>query len=180
MDRQGNRMWVLLQFPTQKYFVYENQDPICPCIKIQNSYDKSLRAKMQLGSYRFSCTNIAVGGGGVFAEKQITAHASDLSLEGVVWQMDKLLSGFDRIVELYKRWAELEFDSCSLARVLARLPTRASEAVGHGILTSGVERVYSAFDIATSHATHSMLSVPSAFNTLERINQGFQQHFSTG
>ncbi len=52
---------------------------------------------MQAGSYHFSCTNIAVGGGGVFTKSEITAHADDFSIEGTVWQLDKLLSGLIKL-----------------------------------------------------------------------------------
>jgi len=40
-----------------------------------------------------------------------------------------------------------------------------------------VESVYSAYNIATNHATHRMRSVRTAFELLERINRDFQQQF---
>jgi hypothetical protein len=66
VDRQGARMRAIFKYPTLAQPVL-GRDEICPCLMIQNTYDGTSRIAIQIGAFRFVCTNLAVGGGGVFA-----------------------------------------------------------------------------------------------------------------
>ena len=39
-------------------------DQICPCLKLENSYDGTSKVTVHIGAFRFVCMNLAVGGGG--------------------------------------------------------------------------------------------------------------------
>lgn len=180
VDRGGGRMRALFKFPALAQSVYGSGDEICPCIKIQNTYDTTSRIMVHIGAFRFVCTNLAVGGGGVFAGGFMAVHAGEIPIEKIAQQLGEFLSGFEQIVETYRSWIDLRFDPDRLGGILKELPTRAREAIGEGILTSGVETVYSAYNIATGYATHRMRSAHTAFDTLKRINRGFQRQFPIG
>src|SRR3990172_6707495 len=64
VDRAGARMRSVFKFPSVTEEI-EPKDEICPCLKIQNTYDGKSRVTIHLGAFRFVCTNLAVGGGGV-------------------------------------------------------------------------------------------------------------------
>src|SRR5439155_22516684 len=66
VDRQGARMRAIFKFPALASPVL-GRDEICPCLQVRNTYDGSARIAVHIGAFRFVCTNLAVGGGGVFA-----------------------------------------------------------------------------------------------------------------
>jgi hypothetical protein len=80
-------------------------DELFPCLKIQNTYDGSSRIAIHIGAFRFVCTNLAVGGSGVFAGGFMAVHAGEVPITEVTKQLTSYLEGFEEIVELYQRWA---------------------------------------------------------------------------
>jgi hypothetical protein len=66
VDRRGARMRALFKFPALARAIV-GDDEICPCLQIRNTYDAASRITVHIGAFRFVCTNLAVGGGGVFA-----------------------------------------------------------------------------------------------------------------
>jgi hypothetical protein len=176
VDRNGGRMRALYKFPALAQSV-TGGDEICPCIKIQNSYDATSRISIHIGAFRFVCTNLAVGGGGIFAGGFMAVHAGHIPLERVSEQLGSFLRRFESIVSGYRVWNETEFDWQRLGAILDSLPLRSSRHIGEAIRGSGVQRVWSAYNVATNYATHRLRSAPKAFELLELINRGFQRQF---
>lgn len=178
VDRGGARMRALYKFPALAEAV-QGTDAICPCIKIQNTYDTTSRISAHIGAFRFVCTNLAVGGGGVFAGGFMAVHAGEIMLEELAVRLSSYLKDFSRIVETYRRWSEQQLDQERLDQALKALPKRAEERIRLRTAREGAQTVYHAYNTATFYATHELRSARSAFDLLELINQRFQRFFST-
>jgi hypothetical protein len=171
VDRGGVRMRAVFKFPALARPV-TGDDEICPCLKIQNTYDGTTRISVHIGAFRFVCTNLAVGGGGF-----MSVHAGDIPIEEAATQLASYLAGFENIVSLYRSWAERPLDQERMADLLDQLPKRPAEDIRQEVAQSPTPTVYAAYNAATRHATHRMRSFRGAFELLERINRGFQEHF---
>jgi hypothetical protein len=176
VDRGGARMRALFKFPSLARPISKDDD-VCPCIKIQNTYDTTSRIMVHIGAFRFVCTILAVGGGGIFAGGFMAVHSGEIPVEKIAEQLGSYLSNFDSIAETYRRWTKQRFDRDQLDTVIQVLPKRAGQVIEQGIRRSQVESVYAAYNIATNYATHRRRSVRTAFDLLERINRTFQQQF---
>jgi len=176
VDHGGARMRAIFKFPTLAEPV-KNGDVICPCLKIQNTYDGTSRVSVHIGAFRFVCTNLAVGGGGVFAGGFMSVHAGDIPIEEVARQLASYLSGFEAVVALYRLWAGRKLPPEDLPALLEPLPKRHAEAIGQECSRTGAATVYAAYNVATHRATHEMRSYRTAFDLLARINHAFQERF---
>lgn len=176
VDRGGAQMRALFKFPALAQPV-SGRDDICPCLQVRNTYDGTARIAVHIGAFRFVCTNLAVGGGGVFAGGFMSMHAGEIPLEGITEQLSTYLSGFDRIVALYRVWREQPFDHDRLNDLLDDVPNHAAKQIWDGILEQDGPSVYDAYNRATWVATHQMRSARTAFELLARINSTFQELF---
>ena len=178
VDSKGARMRALFKFPALAQAIHSTgQDQICPCIKIQNTYDTTSRIMVHIGAFRFVCTNLAVGGGGIFAGGFMSVHSGEIPIDKIAEQLGSYLTDFGRIVETYRRWEAEELSWERMGKVLDELPTRAAKRIERRVTDNRVNSVFNAYNAATNHATHQMRSARSAFDLLERINKLFQQHF---
>jgi hypothetical protein len=175
VDRQGARMRAILKFPALVQPVTQG-DEICPCLKIQNTYDGTSRIAIHIGAFRFVCTNLAVGGGGVFAGGFMSIHAGEIPLEEVAEQVSAYLAGFEKIVVMYRYWADKWLEPGAVAKLLERISTGHTQRILE-VFASRKPTVYEAYNVATYYATHQMRSYRTAFDLLERINRNFQKHF---
>jgi len=175
VDRQGARMRAIFKFPALAQPVLQGDD-ICPCLKIQNTYDGTARIAIHIGAFRFICTNLAVGGGGVFAGGFMSIHAGEIPLEKVAEQVSTYLAGFEKIAHMYRCWTQKWLEQGSLAKVLGGISVRHASRISE-VFVSRRPTVYEAYNSATHYATHEMRSFRTAFDLLERINFGFQEHF---
>lgn len=176
VDCHGARMRAIFKFPALVTPVHAG-DNICPCLKIENTYDGTSRIAIHIGAFRFVCTNLAVGGGGVFAGGFVSIHAGEIPIEGVVEQLSAYLTGFEAIVERYRAWTERSLDQVLLAPIFDKMPKRAAKGISDAIIESEAVTVYDAYNAATDYATHRMRSYRGAFDLLDRINRGFQKSF---
>ncbi len=177
IDRAGARMRALFKFPGLAKPVVE-PDSICPCLKIHNTYDGTSRIGIQIGAFRFVCTNLAVGGGGVFAGGFLSAHLGEVPLEEVAARLASYLLAFDDIVELYRSWTSQPFEWAAVNPVVETLPSKACEAVVEAIAQQPCRTVFDAYNVATDYATHRTRSARTAFELLARVNRGFQEGFA--
>lgn len=178
VDRGGARMRALFKFPALAQPV-QGKDNVCPCIRITNSYDATSRISVHIGSFRFVCTNLAVGGGGVFASGFMSIHAGEIPINEIAEKLRSYLTGFDAIIETYRRWNNQRLDWEAMGAVIDDLPTRAGKRIERAVMENRVNTVYTAYNSATRYATHEMRSARSAFDLLEQINAGFQRYFSS-
>jgi hypothetical protein len=153
-------------------------DSICPCLRIQNTYDGTSRVGVHIGAFRFVCTKLAVGGGGVFAGGFMAVHAGEIPIEEASEQLASYLQSFDSIVKLYRRWTEQRLERDSVKGILEELPKRPAAKIGHELERRSSLSVFEAYNVATYHATHRMRSFRTAFDLLEKVNRAFQERFS--
>jgi len=175
VDRQGARMRALFKFPALARPVLSGDD-ICPCLKIQNTYDGTSRIAIHIGAFRFVCTNLAVGGGGVFAGGFMSIHAGEIPLEKFTEQASKYLGGFDQIVETYRLWAAEWLEAGSLDTILEGISSWHRKQIRQ-VFAARRPTAYEVYNAATFYATHKTRSYRIAFDLLERINRGFQKRF---
>lgn len=175
VDRQGARMRAIFKFPALARPALHGDD-ICPCLKIQNTYDGTSRIAIHIGAFRFVCTNLAVGGGGVFAGGFMSIHAGEIPLDEVAEQVSTYLAGFAKIVETYRSWSEWWLEQGSFGKALEGISTWHAKRITEAFQKQK-PTVYEAYNTATYYATHEMRSYRKAFDLLERINRAFQKHF---
>ncbi|MEX2526461.1 MAG: DUF932 domain-containing protein [Gemmatimonadota bacterium] len=176
LDRGGARMRAVFKFPSLTGSVADG-DKLCPCIKIQNTYDGTSRITVHIGAFRFVCTNLAVGGGGAFAGGFMAVHSGEIPVDEIAQQLGSYLTGFDRILWTYQMWSEMPLDQDRVDQILEPLPERTANTIRERIAASANRTAYAAYNAATWHATHRMRSYRSAFELLRHINRGFQEHF---
>jgi hypothetical protein len=176
VDRDGARMRALFKFPVLAEAVSDGNE-ICPCIKLENTYDATSRISIHIGAFRFVCTNLAVGGGGVFAGGFMSIHSGEIPIAEVGEQLASYLRCFESIVGLYRFWNELPVRSESLTPIFTGMPKRHSDRIMEEISGERGLTTYKAYNTATRYATHCMRSYRTAFDLLENINHGFQKLF---
>ena len=176
VDRQGARMRALFKFPALARPVV-GDDEICPCLQVRNTYDGSARIALHIGAFRLVCTNLAVGGGGVFAGGFVSIHAGEIPVEAMGTKLAEYLHGFEAIVATYKYWSETRPSVQDLDFVLKRSLGGRFETLRDDLTSAPPATVFGAYNKLTHHATHSMRSARTAFAMLENINSSFQARF---
>lgn len=174
VDRGGARMRAIFKFPALARPLQAN-DTICPCLTVENSYDAKSRIAIHIGAFRFVCTNLAVGGGGVFAGGFVSLHAGEIRIEEVASQLASFLSGFEGIISLYRAWQAMPLTEAVLNDALDSFPLRAKAEVERWIAASLAKTVYDAYNAATYVATHEMRSITAGLELLGLANRGFQE-----
>jgi hypothetical protein len=176
VDRQGARMRAIFKFPALASPILGG-DEICPCLQVRNTYDGSARIAVHIGAFRFVCTNLAVGGGGFFAGGFVSIHAGEIPIEKMVDQLAQYLTGFNRIVGLYRQWSERRPEAGTLSSIFEQSLKGRPEGLWDQVLQAAPATVFDAYNVMTDFATHRMRSYRTAFDLLERINAGFQERF---
>ena len=107
----------------------------------------------------------------------MSVHTGEIPLEEVAKQLSSYLRDFERIVDLYRFWADLPVDPETQHELLGALPRRPAKAIREEIAQLEGPTVYAAYNAGTHYATHQMRSYRTAFNLLMRINRSFQEHY---
>lgn len=176
VDRQGARMRAVFKFPALARPVL-GRDEICPCLQVRNTYDGTARIAVHIGAFRFVCTNLAVGGGGVFAGGFVSIHAGEIPIENMADQLADYLTRFGQIVELYRHWSERRAEADALSSIFEKSLKGRPEGLWDEVLQAAPATVFDAYNTMTNYATHRMRSYGRAFQLLEQINTGFQKAF---
>lgn len=166
--RRGSRMRALFTFKTITKPVAP-KDIFSPIVRVGNSYDGSMRVIIEIGAYRYSCTNMAVGGNGVFARGFSAIHSGEIKLDTIKTDLEEYLSKFDGIVELYKRWMDTPWGPGDVKKAKEMVGKRREE-----IVPVKAAHRYEAYNRLTDYGTHQMKSAPAAFDFLGRVNRLFQ------
>jgi hypothetical protein len=176
VDRQGARMRALFKFPDWARPVSDSGE-ICPCLKLETTYDGSSRSAFHLGAFWFVCTNLSVGGGGVFAGGFMSVYSGEIPVEEIADQLAIYLQEFEAIVKLYRFWSETPVRQESLIQIFQGVSKRHTDRIFQDLSVQNCESIYKAYNVATRYATHQMRSYRTAFDLLETINRGFQKQF---
>lgn len=173
VSKGGAQMSALFKFPALAQPVVAGDD-ICPCIKFVNSYDATQKIQLMMGAFRFVCTNLAVGGGGVFACGFVSLHTGEINVDEIGERLAKYLLGFETILETYRHWREIPMVSADRKELLAPLAKRHRECILSAVKG---QTVYDLYNAATDHATHKVRSARLAFELLDKINATFQSEY---
>lgn len=173
VDRKGARMRALYKFPSLADTVV-GTDEICPCIQVRNTYDGSERISMQIGAFRFVCTNLAMGGGGAFASGFVSIHAGEIPVEEMAGRLSDYLTRFDAIASLYRTWAEMPIETERLTCLLAEVLADRHPGLKDTMMLMPPPTMFAAYNQLTDYATHRMGSPRLAFEMLDRVNRVWQ------
>ena len=176
VDRRGARMRAIFKFPALRQALTRG-DEICPCVQIANTYDGTSRIRVSIGAFRFVCTNLAVGGGGVFTGGFMAVHAGEIPVEDVGQQLTEFLSGFEYIIRIYQAWMGMPLEVELLSEAFNGMGQRHRTRICEQLDAVAGCSVYAAYNAATAYATHETRSAAVAFALLKQINQGFQEQF---
>ena len=176
VDRGGARLRAVYKFPALTQAIARG-DEVCPCLQVRNTYDGTSRIGLHIGAFRFVCTNLAVGGGGVFAGGFMAVHAGEIPIEAVAEELASYLRGFDTIADLYRAWQDMPVSTEILDRLHVDDFAGQPDGLREAWLTARPTTVYAAYNAATDFASHRMRSATVAFRLLERLNRVFQEHF---
>lgn len=176
VDHRGAQMRAIFKFPSLAQPIV-GSDEVCPCIQVRNTYDGTSRISLQIGAFRFVCTNLAVGGGGVFAGGFMSIHAGEIPIESIAERLTNYLTQFDRIVQTYQRWSSEQLAQESLRTVVSNVLKGRHEALQAEVIRAAPATVFEAYNRLTHHATHKMRTARRAFAMLEAINGTFQREF---
>jgi hypothetical protein len=176
VDRSGARMRALYKFPALASPINGN-DEVCPCLQVRNTYDGSARIALHIGAFRFVCTNLAVGGGGVFAGGFVSIHAGEIPIEKMADQLAGYLTRFGAIVAAYRQWSGQRATRDDIEVVVRQALNGRFDDLRQQLLQAAPTSVFDLYNRLTNHATHSMRSARTAFDMLERVNAAFQRRF---
>lgn len=173
--KRGAKMRALFKFPTiQRHVV--SDDALCPVVRIVNSYDTSTRITIEVGAFRFVCTNFAIGGGGIFSAGFNAIHQGEIDIQKVQEQLEYFLNHFDQIIETFRRWRDTPWhpeDAQTLSGYLANFGNRNLNRIGALTAPEKIENRFRAYNEFTFAATHGMRTANAAFNFLDATNAGF-------
>lgn len=173
VDRKGARMRALYKFPSLADTVVET-DEICPCIQVRNTYDGSERISMQIGAFRFVCTNLSIGGGGAFASGFVSIHAGEIPVEEMAGRLSDYLTRFEAIVSLYRLWVEMPIERERLRCLLAEVLDDRHPELKDTMMLMPPPTMFAAYNQLTDYATHRMGSPRLAFEMLDKVNRVWQ------
>lgn len=176
VDRRGANMRAVFKFPALARAV-RGMDEVCPCVQVRNTYDGTSRISIHIGAFRFVCTNLAVGGGGVFAGGFMSVHAGEIPIATAGEQLADYLTRFEGIVDLYRHWESQSLGPAMLDAVLRQVLKGQYADLRNKVLTAAPATVMAAYNTLTDHATHQMRTARTAFGLLERVNASFQAAF---
>lgn len=177
MSSGGAKMRAIYKFPGMERSIKVNaldrtSDRLCPVIKVTNSLDGSSKISIEIGAFSFVCTNFAVGGSGVFAGGFLAVHSGVIRIEAAGEQLRGFLGSFDRILDLFAFWSEIEAGPFEHIRALEALPLRYAERLLS--TRSAHSSVFDVYNQATDFCTHQLRSAPRALELLAEVNRGFQ------
>lgn len=179
----GARMRAIYDFPTMGVKL-NNQDLIFR-LKVQNSFDGSLRASFGVGLHRLICSNgMAVPVNAVAMTKK---HTQSLDAEFIGQAFDSAVRTFHDVVPVLGKMMEVPVTTQDGNRILETLVKRKvlSDRMSEGVKAIWENPTYhedrertlwNLLNATTQHLTHSVEG--KRFELAERVNSGVLQSFS--
>jgi hypothetical protein len=174
---RGAKMDAIFKFPELAKAI-NGQDRLCPMIRVSNSYDASSRIRMELGAFRFVCTNFSIGGTGLFTGGFRAIHLGYHELSRFANGAEHFLGKFDEVMDTYRGWAETKLTDDKATEFLNRVcdtrwPLNHFVAMKKPFI--GEKTVFDAYNGCTHYATHGTRSSRIAFDLLAWTNQTFAE-----
>lgn len=175
--KRGAKMRALFKFPRIQRNVTE-RDTLCPVVRITNSYDTTTRISIEIGAFRFVCTNFAIGGAGAFHAGFNAIHQGEIDIAQVQSRIESFLDRFDQLIETYRRWIDtpwLPEDATILAAHLGPIGQGHLERIPALADPSSIQNRFRGYNDFTYYGTHRMRTANAAFRFLDATNQAFQR-----
>lgn len=178
---RGAGMNAIFKFPALAKTL-DGQDRLCPMIRVSNSYDTTSRICLELGAFRFVCTNFAIGGTGLFAGGFRSVHIGYQDLNQFQGDAQKFLGHFDDVMKTYGSWAGRAWSPTEQGQFTDDMlgqpwPQRHKDAMFNAVLKPAT--VFEAYNALTSYATHGTRSAQTAFRLLAYTNSTFARIFDS-
>jgi hypothetical protein len=167
-SKRGAGMNALYKFPSITERVAGND--ICPLVKIGNSYDRTTRVTIEIGAFRFVCTNLAIGGFGASYIGFRAIHEGDIKVEDVGSSIKEYLGKFNRIADMYRSWVDTGYTTSDY------------EQLNKGILQhqniipkphQDAKTRFDAYNHLTKFGSHELRSANASLNFLKQVNESF-------
>lgn len=154
-------------------------------LKVQNSFDGSLRASLAVGLFRLICSNgLAAPVGAVSMTRK---HTTGLDGELVEQAFARSVENFHEAAPLFNRMIDLKVSQSDGNRILLNLEKAKvmSERMREGIQSvwerptyneDGQRNLFNLYNAATQHLTHSVEG--KRFELAERVNSGVLTAFT--
>lgn len=183
LEGGGRKVHALFKLEDREFDIGRREkDILCPMIRIINSYAADSRIIMELGAFRFVCTNLSVGGGGVFASGFRSIHAGEIDTQDTARKMGETIEQFPAMVETFRAWQDVSWTakrSGGILKALSGVPKRHLDVIakrwklGDDEGRGKAPNVWRAYNIATRYATHESRTAKVAFGLLRRVNDAF-------
>jgi hypothetical protein len=179
VDKGGARFRALYKIESRKFDIGNGKrDELCPMIRITNSYAADSRVVMELGAFRFVCTNALVGGGGVFAAGFRAIHAGEINADATAEQMGDIIERFPELSETFRAWRDMAWSPRLADEVVENLEGAAKvhkSEITKGWASRAIGNVWKAYNVATEYATHRTRTAGVAYDLLRRVNNAFTE-----
>jgi len=180
--RNGAKFRARYVLPDCKYDVAPN-DTLCCTILVAGSYDGSTRLSIEVGAYRFVCTNLMTGGGGILGGGFSVLHKGNLEEEILQTQpmVTNILETFPERAAHLSRWADIPWTTDAVEYVSETIEENAGMAKHTKILMNRWNKpnknLWWAYNEATDYATHQTKSVGVAYRISDVINKTFLSYY---
>lgn len=170
--RDFRRVRALYKFPDLAEQMPDGKS-LCPVVRVTNSVDASTRIRIEIGAFRFVCTNFAIGGGGVFTGGFAAIHRGTIDIERAAQQIRGTLGNFGRLAEIMRQWHEQPVPAITAKEISDQWGERHAHHIVPPLTT--VSNKYAAYNMLTQYGSHKMRSAERAFEFLAWTNQKFQE-----
>lgn len=154
-------------------------------LKVQNSFDGSLRASLAVGLFRLICSNGLAAPAGALAMTR--KHTTGLDGELIEDAFSRSVDKFQEAAPLFNRMIDLRVNQSEGNRILLNLEKAKvmSERMREGIQQvwerptyneDGQRNLFNLYNAATQHLTHSVEG--KRFELAERVNTGILNAFT--
>lgn len=146
---------------------------LCPVVRVTNSVDASTRIRIEIGAFRFVCTNFAIGGGGVFTGGFAAIHRGTIDIERAAEQIRGTLGNFGRLAETMRQWHEQPVPKITAKEISDRWGERHAKRIA--LRFQGTSDKLEGYNLLTQYGSHEMRSAERAFEFLAWTNAKFQE-----
>jgi len=182
----GRKFRALYILPESTYEIGPN-DVLCCTILVTGSYDGSTRLIMEVGAYRFACTNLMTGGGGILGGGFRVLHKGNLEkeIEQVTPMVEEILTTFPERAARLAEWNEIPWGHDAYGFVMSTLeddhPGMKRHAKILGERWDGKPEdsnsLWWAYNEGTNYSTHETKSVGVAYRVGDAINRSFLSYY---
>ena len=144
---------------------------------------------MEVGAYRFACTNLMTGGGGILGGGFRVLHKGNLEkeIEQVTPMVQEILTTFPERAQRLSEWNEIPWNYDAYGFILSTLEDdhpgmkRHSQILGElwdgTSLDHADHTLWWAYNEGTNYSTHETKSVGVAYRVGDAINKSFLSYY---